>query len=50
VGLEGEVAFEGEVTLADIADALVLESGGWVILQRRVGAEILLSEGYGTMQ
>lgn len=50
VGLEGKAAFEGVVALADIADALVLESGGRVILQRRVGAEVLLSEGHRALR
>ena len=50
VGFEGEIAFEGEITLTDVADAFVLERGRRVIPQRWVGAEILFSEGHGAMR
>lgn len=43
MSFEGEVAFKGEITLADVADTLVLECGGRVINERWVSTEVLLS-------
>ena len=50
MSFECEAAFKGKIALADKADALVPERVGWVILQRRMDAEVLLSEGHGTVR